>query len=60
MEGFENTDSANTLNTETPSETTSKKSYNTPKLQRYGALVELVQTSPGRAIDGGVADCTFS
>lgn len=37
-----------------------KKSYHTPKLQRFGGLAELVQMSPGTGPDGNptYVDCT--
>lgn len=63
MSTVENENSVKTINESSSQQEpiVSKKVYNTPKLQRFGALAELVQNSPGRAGDGGpFADCTFS
>lgn len=48
-----NNQSSNGVKTERAPQNFEKKSYNTPKLHRYGGLAELVQAQPGIGPDGG-------
>lgn len=41
-------------------EQSSKKTYTSPELKKYGSLSELVHTNPGGGGDGGVVGCTLS